>query len=88
MPNVFTPNGDGVNDVFTLNSGLNSNAVLGPCASMQVFNRWGQKVFQSQGNNLVWDGRNFAGELCTVGTYFWTLSVNDLNFNGDVYLNR
>lgn len=88
MPNVFTPNGDGVNDVFTLNSGLNSNAVLGPCASMQVFNRWGQKVFTSQGNNLLWDGRNFAGEPCTVGTYFWTLSVKDLNFNGDVYLNR
>ncbi len=88
MPNVFTPNGDGVNDVFTLNSSLNSNAVLGPCASMQVFNRWGQKVFESFGNALDWDGRNFAGELCTVGTYFWVLTVNDLNFNGDVYLNR
>lgn len=84
IPNVFTPNGDGFNDVFT----LNSNAVLGSCVSMQVFNRWGQKVFDSVGNNIVWGGRNFAGEQCITGTYFYTITVKDMAFSGTVYLNR
>lgn len=84
IPNVFTPNGDGKNDVFT----LNSNAVLGACVSMQVFNRWGQKVFESTGGDLVWGGRNFAGEECVIGTYFYTITLKDMSFNGTVYLNR
>ena len=84
IPNVFTPNDDGKNDVFT----LNSNGILGSCTSMQVFNRWGQKVFDSLGNNLVWSGRNFAGEPCITGTYFYTITVKDMAFSGTVYLNR
>lgn len=84
LPNVFTPNDDGKNDVFT----FNTNGVLGPCVSMQVFNRWGQKVFDSLGNNIVWDGRNFAGEQCIPGTYFYTITLQEMSFNGNVYLNR
>lgn len=90
MPNVFTPNGDGKNDVFTLGQrpGEIPAAVLGACANMQVFNRWGQKVFESLGGNLVWGGRNFAGEECVTGTYFYTITVKDMAFSGTVYLNR
>ncbi len=84
IPNVFTPNGDGKNDLF----GVNSDAVLGPCVTMSVFNRWGQKVFESFGNNMLWNGRDFSGMECTVGTYFYTLSLKDMSFNGSVYLNR
>ena len=84
IPNVFTPNDDGKNDVFT----FNTNGILGPCVSMQVFNRWGQKVFDSLGNNIVWDGRNFAGEQCVTGTYFYTIVLKEMSFSGNVYLNR
>jgi gliding motility-associated-like protein len=84
IPNVFTPNGDGKNDVFT----LNSNGFLGPCVNLQVFNRWGQKMFESFGNDITWTGRNMAGEECTTGTYFYTLTLKDMSFNGNVYLNR
>ena len=84
IPNVFTPNGDGKNDVFT----FNTNGILGPCTSMQVFNRWGQKVFDSFGNDIVWTGRNFAGEECVNGTYFYTITLKEMSFNGNVYLNR
>jgi gliding motility-associated-like protein len=84
IPNVFTPNGDGKNDVFT----LNTNGFLGPCVNLQVFNRWGQKMFESFGNDITWTGRNFAGEECVTGTYFYTLTLNDMSFNGNVYLNR
>lgn len=84
IPNVFTPNGDGKNDVFT----LNSDALLGPCTSMDVMNRWGQKVFVSLGNNITWDGRNFSGEICSAGTYFYVIKVKDLMYEGSVTLVR
>ena len=84
IPNVFTPNGDGKNDVFT----LDSDALLGPCTSMEVMNRWGQKVFVSLGNNITWDGRNFSGETCAAGTYFYVIEVKELSYEGSVTLVR
>lgn len=84
VPNVFTPNGDGQNDVFT----LTSDAFLGPCSTMDVMNRWGESVFVSQGNNITWDGRNFSGEPCTAGTYFYVVNVKDLEFKGSITLVR
>lgn len=84
VPNIFTPNDDGVNDVFT----LDSEAFLGPCTSMFIYNRWGQKVFESLGNNITWDGYTFAGEACVTGTYFYVITVKDLTFEGTVQLNR
>lgn len=84
VPNVFTPNGDGQNEVFT----LETEAVLGACTDMFIFNRWGQKVFESFAGDLVWGGRNFAGEECNTGTYFYVIKVKDMEFKGDVYLNR
>ncbi len=90
VPNVFTPNGDGKNDVFTL--GQHPDDVpsysIGPCTEMFIFNRWGQKVFESMGNDITWYGRTFAGEECVTGTYFYVIRVKDMEFNGDVYLNR
>ena len=91
VPNVFTPNGDGQNDVFTIWNDVDtlwSEAILGACTEMFVFNRWGQKVFESFGGDLVWTGRNFAGEECIPGTYFYVVRVKDMEFNGDIYLNR
>lgn len=84
VPNIFTPNGDGKNDVFK----MNTEVILGACMDMKVFNRWGQKVFESDGGNVEWSGRNFAGEECVTGTYFWTITVKDMAMSGSVYLNR
>ncbi|MBK7384978.1 MAG: gliding motility-associated C-terminal domain-containing protein [Flavobacteriales bacterium] len=84
VPNVFTPNGDGQNDLFT----LMTDAFLGPCTDMDIMNRWGESVFVSQGNNITWDGRNFSGEPCTAGTYFYVVKVKDLTFKGAVTLIR
>lgn len=84
VPNVITPNGDGRNDVFT----LITDAFLGPCTEMSIFNRWGNTIFVSQGNNITWDGLNYAGEPCTPGTYFYVVSVNGLEFKGSVTLVR
>ena len=84
VPNVFTPNNDGLNDSFT----LGTDAFLGPCARMEVMNRWGQTMFVNQGNNLEWDGRTPTGIPAAEGTYFYVIKVKDLSFRGTVMLSR
>lgn len=84
IPNVFSPNGDGENDFFT----LGTNAFLGPCASMEVMNRWGQTVYLSHGNDLAWDGRTVAGIPAVPGTYFYVVRMKDIQFKGNLTLIR
>ncbi len=70
MPNVFTPNGDGVNDFFTINP---ENAVA---LEMVITNRWGNIVYESDDVEGVWNGRvNNSGPECTEGTYFYQFTI-------------
>ena len=72
IPNSFTPNGDGVNDYF-LPRQLLSKGALG--FTMQVFDRWGEKVFEStNANGRGWDGR-FNGKEQPVGVYIYMINV-------------
>jgi gliding motility-associated-like protein len=68
VPNAFTPNGDGLNDVF-LPVARGSSSY-----HMQVFNRWGEKVFETSELTKGWDG-TYIGVNCPPGTYTWKLSV-------------
>ncbi len=65
VPNAFTPNGDGINDVF-------KPTFYGTAVNytMTVFNRWGQMIFKSRDPGKGWDG-TFSGELQPEGTYIW-----------------
>jgi gliding motility-associated-like protein len=79
IPNVFTPNGDGVNDVFKIKL---YNASL---TNFSIYNRWGLLIKSDElntHNNLEWDGRTTAGEECSAGVYFYTLQYTDAN--GDI----
>lgn len=69
VPNVFSPNGDGNNDTFSLIGDP------GPVRnfSLQVFNRWGQLIFDGTRVAEAWDGRQGSGEQLSEGTYFWVL---------------
>lgn len=68
MANVFTPNGDGVNDVFRpVNFDRIENATL------MIFDRWGKKVFESDNLNVGWDGI-YKTRQAPEGVYYWTLS--------------
>lgn len=78
LPNVFSPNGDGVNDVF----GPITDHFLGPCSQLLIYNRFGQLLFDGAGNNVMWDGRSFAGEKAVAGTYFYIFKVNGIEFTG------
>jgi gliding motility-associated-like protein len=84
MPTVFTPNGDGVNETF----GPANLTDIGPCAELTVWNRYGQKVFTTEGNDITWDGRSFAGEPVVVGVYFYVFKVGGLEWTGHLTLMR
>lgn len=69
IPNAFSPNGDGVNDRWEI-PGLAAT----PGCQVQVFNRWGQSVFESIGYGQPWDG-TWHGQLLPVGTYYYVIKA-------------
>jgi len=65
VPNAFTPNGDGNNDIFRpIAIGMKSIDVF------RVYNRWGQLVYSGSGNEVGWDGR-FGGRPQEAATFVW-----------------
>jgi len=69
IPNAFTPNNDGVNDLWLIN-GLDSH----PDAVVQIFNRYGQKVFESKGYAQPFDGK-LGGALLPPGVYYYIINL-------------
>jgi len=70
IPNVFTPNGDGINDEFKL-GGLNS------CKKyrLSIYNRWGQKVFEADdAASQFWNGSNGNKKEAVAGVYYYILT--------------
>ena len=68
VPNVFTPNGDGVNDEFLLKKDAFDRCY--DALTVRVYNRWGQKVYESDDAKFSWNGRDENGNELTEGTYF------------------
>jgi gliding motility-associated-like protein len=75
IPNVFTPNGDNINDTwsFDLRNATDVN--------YSIYNRWGNLIHSksnTQNSAFVnWDGRTTSGEACSEGVYFYTLEYKD-----------
>lgn len=69
VPNVFTPNGDGINDEFGVFGEGISNV------RMEIYNRWGNRIYTS---NSIWDGRSISGENAASGVYFYLLSFDQI----------
>ncbi|MBL7921818.1 MAG: PKD domain-containing protein [Bacteroidia bacterium] len=73
VPNTFTPNGDGLNDGFTA-QGYNINKF-----SIQIYDRWGHLLFQSDDINNKWDGHTKgSNEPIKQDTYVWKINVVDV----------
>jgi gliding motility-associated-like protein len=72
IPNVFSPNGDGQHDTWFI-----KNLEQYPSAEVDVFNRYGQFIFQAQGNYLErpWDG-TYNGQPVPVGAYYYIIKLN------------
>lgn len=76
VPNVFTPDGDGVNDYFnTKDMGVENK-------SISVLNRWGEIVFESDEFNSSWDGTH-RSKPCKEGTYYYIIRYKNLESNED-----
>lgn len=78
LPNTFTPNDDGNNDVFTPRVIRFISAV-----DFKVFNEWGIEIFNTDEATINWEGRDNAGRDLPEGTYFYTC-VTYLSQGGDL----
>ncbi|HTA62613.1 MAG TPA: gliding motility-associated C-terminal domain-containing protein [Bacteroidia bacterium] len=75
IPNVFTPNGDGINDNFMVKSeGVST-------FSMDIFDRWGLKMFSSTSVNSAWDGKTIGGKEVPDDTYFYVIKATSSKTN-------
>lgn len=90
IPEGFSPNGDGINDLFVIRGILDY-----PNNTFTIFNRWGNKVFEASPYQNTWDGRSMfglrvGGDELPVGTYFYVLDLKNGSaiYKGTIYLNR
>lgn len=80
LPNVFTPNNDGVNDFWLVNFLLEGDFVV-------IFNRWGQEVARLNDSSPVWDGTE-KGRPLSEGVYFYYAHFGGKSRHGSIYLYR
>ena len=80
VPNAFTPDGDGLNEVFLpiLTAGYKPGSY-----ELNIYNRWGERIFSTQDENEGWDG-TYRGNPSQIGTYTYTIRLKD-SMNNKVY---
>lgn len=81
VPNAFSPNGDGLNDEFEIhgNSLDNFNKSDINQFQMTIFNKWGEKVFESKSLAKGWDGTDQKGNKVAIGSYLYQIQVHGLD---------
>ena len=70
-PNIFTPNGDNVNDYWTPPFSVETGKV-------SIVNRWGNLIYEAELNGFKWDGKTNTNFECTNGIYFYRISGTNL----------
>lgn len=91
IPNSFSPNGDGVNDVFII-----KNLIFYPDNELQIFNRWGELVLKQRGYDNTWQGElrgakrtTWGNEQVQDGSYFYILTINGKDtYKGYIVIKR
>lgn len=71
VPNAFTPNGDGINDTWVIET-----LKAYPGAEVKVFDRYGRNIFDNNGQSTSWDG-TFKGEMQTAGAYVYLIDLKN-----------
>jgi len=83
MPNAFTPDGDGLNEIFIPQIGCIDNL------EFWIMNRWGEVIFYSDNINVGWDG-TYKNQKCPLGVYSWKAKFKGSKANeikmGEIHL--
>jgi gliding motility-associated-like protein len=74
IDNTFSPNGDGVNDLWNI-----PDLAAYPQCLVNVYNRYGAKIFQSRGYPKAWDGSYKAGKV-PAGVYYYLITLGDATY--------
>jgi gliding motility-associated-like protein len=82
VPNLFTPNGDGINDYWVIANIFTYNA------EVFVFNRWGSEVFSTTNYQNDWNGVSADGDPLSDGTYYYVVKVGDKVYKGAITILR
>jgi gliding motility-associated-like protein len=85
IPKSFSPNGDGINDNWSIGNILNY-----PGSKIAIYNRYGTLMYQNESNLTVWDGTH-RGQLVPVGVYYYVIKLNDRYnsvYNGSITVLR
>lgn len=80
LPTYFTPNGDGINDVFTI-----PDLSFFETSTLKVFDRFGKLLHTDSGSSMGWDGM-YNGNILLVDDYWYTLTLDDIQLTGHVSL--
>ena len=75
VPNVFSPNGDGINDFWSIVIYDYGVAIIDLQAT--IYDRWGLVVFESTNVNQVWLGHTATGRICSTGSYYYVISYTN-----------
>jgi len=79
LPNTFTPNGDGANELFVPVINRFIEAV-----DFNIYNKWGNKIFESTDPLIKWDGRSASGNEVADGTYYYTCRIFEQRVTGSI----
>jgi gliding motility-associated-like protein len=82
LPNVFTPNGDGINEVFKIEN-LPEDVCDNRFENIQVINRWGKVLYQNTERVFEWDGGNYPA-----GTYYYQVNYTNMHYRSHLSLIR
>jgi len=66
IPNIITPNGDGINDLFYI-----TNVEFYPNSEIKIYNRWGKLIYENNNYQGDWDASNYSD-----GTYYYIFKLN------------
>lgn len=81
IPNVFSPNDDDINETFEIHYSGDAPYTL------EILNRWGERMFMSEDKTKHWDG-TFDGKEAAEGTYFYKLNIGNDSYSGFLNLVR
>ena len=86
IPKGFSPNGDGINDLFVIENSSGKQILL------EVFNRWGNRIFRSADYKNTWNGKTtegvYIGDDVPVGTYYYVVVADNNKYVGYITINR